>query len=44
MHFEYLCVYFLYDTDKDKCFNKINYYLFQVLNYAKLVSYNFAHE
>lgn len=30
--------------DKDKCFNKINYYLLQVLNYAKLVSYNFAQD
>lgn len=34
-----------YDTDKDKCFNKIKYYyLLKVLNYAKLVSYNFAQD
>lgn len=43
MHFELSIFLFnVYYTGKDKCFTKINNYLFKVLNYTELVSYNFA--
>lgn len=43
MHFE-VSIFCLnvFNTAKDKCFIKINNYLFKVLNYTELVSYNFA--